>query len=687
MNDVGVAADTLDVPPCATCGRRNPLDARFCGGCGGAVGASVEAAMPLEADPLVGRVIADRYRIRRLIGRGGMGVVYEVEHVHIGKVMAMKLLHGELARDKNTQKRFQREAEAASRLSHPNTVQVFDFGRSEGMMFLVMEYLEGRDLGQLLREEGALDFARAARIVAQVCASVDEAHKQGIVHRDLKPENVMILPEREGRAEVAKVLDFGLAKLRDHAGGLTVTRAGAIVGTPYYMPPEQIRGEDVDARGDVYALGAMLYKACTGVPPFVANTPMGVLTKHLTEELVPPSSRVRGKPLPIEADTIIGRAMQKDPRARHGSADELRRELLAYLASIGHAVSDPSLSSIPVGPKVGAPNPVATRRDVDLYERRLRRRGIFTYVFALVLLGGVGTVGFFAWKKWRSEPVVPTAEVEPNDEPDQAMPLPPGVIVTGHLGKRQDQSVGDVDLWLITNPGPERRFLRAELGALPNIDVVLDVYRRGQSTPLVTVDSGGERVAEHLPSFPFPPGDFLLRVRERWINGRMPTENVSDTYTLRWELVDAEPGTEVEVNDTFELANVLPLATDVRGHLAWAGDVDVLCAAESAGPVDVVLDGVPGLDLFLRVGDRGGIGAKRIDEGGVGLGERASLDVVSAGRTCVEIGIVDGGTNGANGSPNGSVGEPVAPDLTNLSVVRRANGVDAWVLHVRAQTP
>jgi serine/threonine-protein kinase len=662
MNDVGAAADTLDVPPCATCGRRNPVDARFCGGCGAAVGASIEQAIPLEADPLVGRVIADRYRIRRLIGRGGMGVVYEVEHVHIGKVMAMKLLHGELARDKNTQKRFQREAEAASRLSHPNTVQVFDFGRSEGMMYLVMEYLEGRDLGQLLREEGALEFERAARIVAQVCASVGEAHAQGIVHRDLKPENVMILPEREGRAEVAKVLDFGLAKLRDHSGGMTVTRAGAIVGTPYYMPPEQIRGEDVDARGDVYALGAMLYKACTGVPPFVANTPMGVLTKHLTEELVPPSSRVRGKPLPIEADAIIGRAMQKDPRARQESAEELRRELLAYLASIGHAVSDPSLSSIPVGPKAGAPTSVATRRDVDLYEKRLRRRGIFTYLFVAILVAGLGVGGFFAWQKWRATPVVPTAELEPNDEPEQAMSLPPGVVVTGYLGKRQDETVGDVDLWVVTNPGPERRFLRAELGGLPNVDVVLDVYRRGQSTPLVTVDSGGRRVAERLPAFPFPPGDLLLRVRERWINGEMPTENVSDTYTLRWELVDAEPGTEVEVNDTFELANVLPLATDVRGHLAWAGDVDVLCAAEDAGPVDVVLDGVPGLDVFLRVGERGGFGVKSIDEGRVGEGERASLDAVGGGRTCVEIGVA-------------------------TEAERRANGQDAWVLHVRPQAP
>ena len=316
-------AETLDVPPCPVCARRNPPDALFCGGCGLALndGAPRPDAV---ADPLIGRVIADRYRIVELLGRGGMGVVYKVEHIHIGKLMAMKLLHGELARDKNTIRRFQREAEAASRLSHPNTVQVFDFGRSEGLMYLVMEYLEGRDLGELVREEGHLDFERVARIGTQICASIAEAHANGVVHRDLKPENVMIIRTSDGR-EIAKVLDFGLAKLRDHAGSVSVTRAGAIVGTPYYMPPEQIRGETVDARGDIYAVGALLYKAATGVPPFVAKTPMGVLTKHLTEELVLPSRR-SGFHLPGEADAIIGRAMEKDVARRHQNADELRAE-------------------------------------------------------------------------------------------------------------------------------------------------------------------------------------------------------------------------------------------------------------------------------------------------------------------------------------------------------------------------
>jgi tRNA A-37 threonylcarbamoyl transferase component Bud32 len=237
-----------------------------------------------------------------------MGVVYRVEHVRIAKLMAMKLLHGALARDKDVVKRFKREAEAVSKLDHPNTVQVFDFGQSEGMIFLVMEYLSGRDLGQMIKDEGPLSFDRAARIAAQVAGSVAQAHERGIIHRDLKPENIMVL-EGRGISDYVKVLDFGLAKLREDEmqGEKSITRAGSILGTPYYMAPEHIRGEEVDARSDVYAMGALIYKTITGVPPFWATTPVGVLTMHLTEDLVPPSERPGREDLPEDADRITRR--------------------------------------------------------------------------------------------------------------------------------------------------------------------------------------------------------------------------------------------------------------------------------------------------------------------------------------------------------------------------------------------
>ena len=567
-----------------------------------------------------------------LLGRGGMGVVYKVEHIHIGKLMAMKLLHGELARDKNTIRRFQREAEAASRLSHPNTVQVFDFGRSEGLMYLVMEYLEGRDLGELVREEGHLDFERVARLGAQICASVAEAHANGVVHRDLKPENVMVVQTSDGR-EVAKVLDFGLAKLRDHTGSMTVTRTGAIVGTPYYMPPEQIRGEAVDARGDVYAIGALLYKAATGVPPYVAKTPMGVLTKHLTEELVLPSRR-SGFHLPGEADAIIGRAMEKDAARRQQSADELRDELLAFLEAMGQAMSDPSLTRSSSKAAV-VQTGVATRADVDKYETRIRRRGIFGYAMLALLVVGVAAGAWVSWQKYETREVIPVAESEPNDRPENADPIPAGHALEGMLGKRQSTELGDVDLYRIDNPGRERRLLELHVTGLPNIDLVVDVVRRGQSEPVLSADAAGVGGDEHIGGFPLTSPVYLIRVRERWIAGQLPTENVSDRYSIRYELRDPEPGEETEVNDSLELAGELAVGGSVTGRIGWGGDVDTYCLPGTVEASHVSVSGIEGLDLRIRTVDRVLHRSRIVDEEGIGAPEVAAI-TAGQGR-CVEV--------------------------------------------------
>lgn len=625
-----VTAATLDIAPCPACGRRNPTDAAFCGGCGHGLEG---VGQPKEniADPLVGRIIADRYRIRALLGRGGMGVVYKVEHVHIGKLMAMKLLHGELARDRNTTKRFQREAEAVSQLNHPNTVQIFDFGRSEGLMYLVMEYLEGHDLGEVIRAKEHLEFSRVARIAAQVCASVSEAHSLGIVHRDLKPENVMIVPN--GDSETAKVLDFGLAKLRDHTGNVSVTRAGAIVGTPYYMSPEQIRGEEVDARGDIYAIGAMIYKACTGVPPFAAKTPMGVLTKHLTEPLVPPSER-SSVYLPPEVDAIITRTMQKDPAQRHQSADELRGELLAYLESVGQHYSDPGLRRPTPSQQARAPV-VATRKEVERYERRLRRRGIFGYIFlALLIAGLVGGAGY-AWNRLATEPSVASEESEPNDLPESANRLPAATGVTGTLGRRQSPEVGDIDLYEIESP-VERGLLDVSVTGLPNIDMVVDLYRPGRASPLLSANMGGVGEDEVIVGFPIRDAKLLIRVRERWIQGQLPTENVSDSYRIEWSVTDAEDP-EGEVNDSLERAASLPLGGSVVARLGWGGDTDTFCVTGEGEGVVVEVGGLEGVDLVMRTVDRVLRTSRKIDEAGIGEAERATLDG-PVDRVCVEVG-------------------------------------------------
>lgn len=654
-------ADTIDIQPCPICGRRNPPDARFCGGCGQGLSEGEEPQHESVADPLVGRVIADRYRIVELLGRGGMGVVYKVEHIHIGKLMAMKLLHGELARDRNTVRRFQREAEAASRLSHPNTVQVFDFGRSEGLMYLVMEYLEGRDLGELVREEGHLDFERVARIGAQICASVAEAHDNGVVHRDLKPENVMIIQTADGR-EIAKVLDFGLAKLRDHTGHMSVTRAGAIIGTPYYMSPEQIRGEQVDARGDVYAIGALLYKASTGVPPYVAKTPMGVLTKHLTEELVLPSRR-SGFHLPGEADAIIGRAMEKAPAKRHQSADELREDLVGYLESVGSVLSDPTMSRPPTR-SVAVAGGAATRADVDGYERRLRRRGIFGYLLLAILIAGLGVGGWLAWRKYDAREVIPSAESEPNDLPENADPLPPEVTLDGMLGKRQSTELGDVDLYRITNAGGSRRLLDLHVTGLPNIDLVVDVVRAGESEPVLSADGSGVGGDEHIRGFPLTGSVYLIRVRERWIAGQLPTENISDRYTIRFQLLDQVEGEESEVNESLELANELAVGGVIRGRIGWGGDVDTFCIPGSVEESHLQLSGVESLDLRLRTVDRVLHRSRIFDEGGVGAPEQAPI---TAGQSrCVEVSVDADERGTAVSDPDGvyelrHVAEPLPP--------------------------
>jgi serine/threonine-protein kinase len=648
---VSTAAETAELEPCPACGRHNPTDSRFCAACGLQLIRDDEVGEPGApgsiADPLVGRIIADRYRILSLIGRGGMGVVYKVEHIHIGKLMAMKLLHGELARDRDVVKRFKREAEAASHLSHANTVQIFDFGRDQGMMFLVMEYLEGRDFGQIIQAEGPLPLARVARICAQVCASVAEAHAKGIIHRDLKPENVMVVQGRD-RPDAVKVLDFGLAKLRHHDSGQSLTHAGAIIGTPYYMAPEHIRGENVDPRSDVYSVGAMMYKALAGVPPFWASTPMGVLTKHLTEKALPPSERSSRRDLPEAADRIVMKAMEKDAEKRYQRMEDLRRDLVEYLVSIGEDVADSGISmpSQP-GTEVETPSgrrhvvPVATRVDVDRYEKKIKRKSRFGGLLVALLIAGAAAGAWWLWQ--RTSPVfVPSSESEPNDDPNEADRLPHGVGVRGQIGKRQSGQIGDADVYVIDNPGGERRAIRVEVTEIPNMDIVVDVVRSGIETPVLSADSGGVGLPEVVPNFPLSGTRYYLRVRERWMRGEFPTENVSDTYVIRWTAIDPGPEDEVEVNDSLELAGSITLGSRRRGWIGWRGDIDTFCLDDDAVAVTASVSGVPGLDVVLRVVDRATSTSRKVDQGGPGEPEQSdTVGRARAGETCFEISAAD----------------------------------------------
>lgn len=648
---VDVSDIVLKERACPSCGRPNPADARFCAGCGHRFrGEEAESEPEHIADPLLGRTIADRYRIDQVIGRGGMGIVYRVEHVRIGKMMAMKLLHGELARDKDVVKRFRREADAVSKLDHQNTVQVFDFGRSEGLMYLVMELLAGKDLGVIVELERALPFERVARIAAQIAGSVAQAHARGIVHRDLKPENVRILADG-AEPDFVKVMDFGLAKLRENeeASSASITRAGLIVGTPYYMAPEQIRGEATDPRTDVYALGALMYKCLAGVPPFWASTPVGVLTKHLTDAVVPPSVKtVRPDiPIPKEAEAIVLRAMEKDPRARHESMDELRHELLSWLRSRGEDTAPFSLDR--VARPTAAPHEVtdsgrriqvATRTEVERYERRLRVQTWLLKGLGLAAIVALAGGAYWSFRHLRGDPdaaVQSTFEREPNDLASQANELPIGQEHTGHLGRRQSTERSDVDLWLLRNPSGRARSVSIAFSGIPNMDAVLEIFRGTQSEPVLIIDGAGVGGAESVPNFALVDSIYYVQLREKWVPGRFPTENVSDEYRIRWDERHAVPGDEREINDTHALAERIEEGVARQGFIGWADDVDVFCAAADVERAVVILESTPTLDLKLQVEERHTDRMRIVDETRVGGTERVNLTEVRAGSTCLLV--------------------------------------------------
>jgi serine/threonine-protein kinase len=319
------ADGTLSSRRCPTCGGRFPADFRVC----------PRDAVPLEDapegdDPLVGQVLAGSYEVTRLLGEGGMGRVYEARHTRLsGKRFAVKLLHPDLARQPEVVTRFQREAEAASGISHINVVGVHDVNSTpEGQPYIVAELLKGEELGEYIERLGKVPMSDAVRIARQVCRALAAAHAQGIVHRDVKPENVFLTGDiaRLDDATV-KVIDFGISKVAN-AGGESLTKTGMVMGTPDYMAPEQARGDKVDSRADIYAVGAILYRALTGRKPFEGLDPMATLTAVLTTEPTRPSALEPGIPLALEL--VVQRAMAKSPKDRYQTMEELEHELAAF---------------------------------------------------------------------------------------------------------------------------------------------------------------------------------------------------------------------------------------------------------------------------------------------------------------------------------------------------------------------
>jgi serine/threonine-protein kinase len=284
---------------------------------------------PGGPESLVGTVLGGRYFIERLIGEGGMGAVYQANHTHMHKRLAVKVLHPEMSRMPEVVARFEREAMAAAHIEHPNVATATDFGKlDDGSFFLVLEYVEGKSLREAI-QDGRMDLGRALHVMRQIASALGRAHGLGIVHRDLKPENVMLVA-RDGDADFAKVLDFGIAKVpvgelvgEHKVPGQALTQLGMVYGTPEYMAPEQALGQAVDPRADLYALGVITFEMITGNRPFEHESKVTLLGMHVTAPIPSMLERAPDANVPQEVDAIVKRLLAKEATARFADAKEL----------------------------------------------------------------------------------------------------------------------------------------------------------------------------------------------------------------------------------------------------------------------------------------------------------------------------------------------------------------------------
>src|SRR5215468_5647289 len=402
---------------CPNCGNVSDGN-RFCTQCGAVLASSLAptatasggAQSPAAVSPpsasgaLTGRTLDQKYYLESKLGVGGMGTVYRARRLLIGDVVAVKVLQPDQVADPQAVERFRREAQTAARLKHPNVVAVYDFDVSrEGLNYLVMELAEGESLRGLVERQGTLAETDAAEIIRQVCAALDEAHRQDVVHRDIKPENILVRTTPGGLQ--VKVLDFGIAALRDVNAG-RLTRTGAIVGSPHYMSPEHCLGEELDGRSDIYSLGVVLFEMLTGVAPFDSPTPTAIVVKHVNDP--PPTPRALNPNISPAVESVALRALEKRRDARPQTAGEMARELIAAAGSASPGSSHPT-EVVALGAVTPAPIATPTLKEVVAYESNSSlaplfgevstymgssRRLVLAVFGALLLLAGGGLWGY-----------------------------------------------------------------------------------------------------------------------------------------------------------------------------------------------------------------------------------------------------------------------------------------------------
>ena len=327
---------------CPTCNTEYPANERFCPRDGTALRSQG------GGNDLVGTVLAERYHVLKKLGEGGMGQVYLAEHVKMGRKSAVKVMHPAMIHDAGAIGRFNREAANASRINHPNVAGIYDFGETpEGLVYLAMEFIEGETLTDLLKANGALPPLRAAEIARQTAEALHVAHEMGIVHRDLKPDNIMITKDHDGD-DCVKVVDFGIAKAAG-GEGQNVTRTGMVVGTPEYMSPEQLSGDKLDGRSDLYSLGLVTFNMLTGRLPFPSETTQSAMIARLTEEPRPLAEMKADVSWPPEMQAVMDRVLARDVNKRYQKAREFGRAIVDAAAQM------PARASAGAGTMVIAP--------------------------------------------------------------------------------------------------------------------------------------------------------------------------------------------------------------------------------------------------------------------------------------------------------------------------------------------
>ena len=420
------------------------------------------------------QLLGERYEIGGVLGRGGMAEVHRGRDLRLGREVAVKVLRQDLARDPSAQVRFRREAQASASLNHPAIVAVYDTGEDRGPTgntpYIVMEYVEGETLRDVIRREGHLDPVRAMSLTADICAALDFSHRNGIVHRDVKPGNVMITPQG-----TVKVMDFGIARAVSDSAA-TMTSTAAVIGTAQYLSPEQARGEGVDARSDVYSAGCLLYELVTGTPPFTGDSPVAVAYQHVREDPKTPSSL--NPEIPASLDAVLLKAMSKNPANRYQSAADMRADLLRAIAGerveATPVMSDNERTAL-IGAPIGATSTYNRPGDGGGYgrdddwgdhddeaARRRKRRGIIAAVVGAVLVLAVVIGGIVLLNSGGKDPgggtaagptkvTVPADLVGQTQEAATATLQGLGLTVTATQQASSDADTGKV---LSSNPVP-----------------------------------------------------------------------------------------------------------------------------------------------------------------------------------------------------------------------------------------